>query len=188
MSTAIKIQYKNYRGEIGWREIVPISVYFGSTEFHPEPQWLMLAMDVDKNANRDFALKDIISWNEKVSSDSEFALINKFEDHYFKRIKGAYIHPDLAGLLEINEETKLKISNIKDKHRNSNEYKMCFEYFKLRQPEIDGLKWHYNQLKSSFIGEVAEQLKNHPTAVSYCCSLRMEIEELKEKIDKKQEV
>lgn len=59
---AIKIVYRNHRGEVGTRRIKPITIWFGSSQWHPEPQWLMEAMDLEKNVVRDFALKDITSW------------------------------------------------------------------------------------------------------------------------------
>jgi predicted DNA-binding transcriptional regulator YafY len=42
------------------RMVYPRQVYFGSTEFHPEPQWLMEAFDEEKQAIRCFAMRDII--------------------------------------------------------------------------------------------------------------------------------
>jgi hypothetical protein len=54
----VKLTYTNYRGETAERTIIPKSIRFGSTEWHPEPQWLLLALDVEKNADREFALKD----------------------------------------------------------------------------------------------------------------------------------
>lgn len=58
----VSIVYTNYRGETATRTIVPESVYFGSTDWHPEKQWLLRAYDVEKQAYRDFAMKDIASW------------------------------------------------------------------------------------------------------------------------------
>ncbi|OCC05084.1 hypothetical protein BA190_09215 [Labrys sp. WJW] len=55
---AITFTYMNWRGEVGERNAVPISIHYGATEWHPEPQWLMRAFDLDKQAERDFALKD----------------------------------------------------------------------------------------------------------------------------------
>lgn len=55
----MKIRYTNYKGETADRSIVPARVYFGSTQWHPEPQWLLEAFDVDKNEIRTFAFKDI---------------------------------------------------------------------------------------------------------------------------------
>lgn len=56
----LRFLYKNYRGEIGLREVaVPIVARFGSTEWHPEPQWLVHAIDVEKGLPREFALRDM---------------------------------------------------------------------------------------------------------------------------------
>ena len=54
----VRITYRNYRGETAQRVITPQRVWFGSTEWHPEPQWPMAAFDHEKQANRDFAIKD----------------------------------------------------------------------------------------------------------------------------------
>lgn len=54
----VTLIYTNYRGEMSERTITPQRVWYGSTEWHPEPQWLITAFDHEKQANRDFALKD----------------------------------------------------------------------------------------------------------------------------------
>ncbi|MFK4706133.1 putative DNA-binding transcriptional regulator YafY [Roseateles asaccharophilus] len=59
LSTAVRIDYTNFRGERGIRRIVPLEVLHGSNDFHPEPQWLLRAFDVEKNAERTFAMRDI---------------------------------------------------------------------------------------------------------------------------------
>lgn len=58
----IQIRYKNYKGIISIRKIYPDKVWYGSTEFHPEPQFLLCAYDVDKNDYRNFALSDILEY------------------------------------------------------------------------------------------------------------------------------
>lgn len=68
--------YRNWRGEVGTRHVRPISVRYGSTEWHPEPQWLLLAHDLDKDAEREFAMRDIgaapagepVAWRVRVAS------------------------------------------------------------------------------------------------------------------------
>lgn len=55
---AVRFRYRNWRGEESIRTAVPISIDFGTTEYHPEPQWIMSAYDEDKQAHRDFALAD----------------------------------------------------------------------------------------------------------------------------------
>jgi hypothetical protein len=51
--------YRNWRGEVGERKVIPRYVHHGATEWHPEPQYLLRAFDLDKQADRDFAVKDI---------------------------------------------------------------------------------------------------------------------------------
>ena len=58
LDTPICMTYRNYRGEIAERCIIPDRVRFGSTDWHPEPGWLLHAFDTDKGAFRDFALAD----------------------------------------------------------------------------------------------------------------------------------
>lgn len=58
-ATPVEIGYTNWRGEYGRRRIIPLQVWFGATDWHPEPQWLLRAIDADRNAERDFAIKDI---------------------------------------------------------------------------------------------------------------------------------
>jgi hypothetical protein len=52
-------RYKNYRGEVSERTVRPIRVYHGATEWHPAPQWLLEAFDMEKDAVRAFAMADI---------------------------------------------------------------------------------------------------------------------------------
>lgn len=55
---AIAFRYTNWRGETANRTGLPAFIFWGASEWHPEPQWLMRALDVDKGEPRDFALKD----------------------------------------------------------------------------------------------------------------------------------
>lgn len=58
----VEIDYVNWRGERALRRIVPLELWFGSSEYHPDEQWLLKAWDEDKNAERDFALSGIKGW------------------------------------------------------------------------------------------------------------------------------
>ena len=58
----ISICYTNYRGETSIRQIIPLKIWFGKTDWHPQEQWLLDAIDVEKNAERSFAIKDIKAW------------------------------------------------------------------------------------------------------------------------------
>lgn len=57
----IHFTYRNYRGEVGRRRVRAhdIHVSFGATHYHPEPQIIFRAFDLDKEAVREFALKDM---------------------------------------------------------------------------------------------------------------------------------
>jgi len=56
------IVYTNWRGETAERTIKPLKIWFGATEWHKEAQWLLKAVDIEKDAERDLALKDVQSW------------------------------------------------------------------------------------------------------------------------------
>lgn len=60
----VKVTYKNHKGETSVRRIIPHSnsIFYGSNEWHKEPQWLLWCWDMDKSADRTFAMKDISSW------------------------------------------------------------------------------------------------------------------------------
>lgn len=51
--------YRNFRGEVAERRVRPISVVFGKNDWHPVPQWLLVAHDLDKDAVRNFAMRDM---------------------------------------------------------------------------------------------------------------------------------
>lgn len=55
----LRFLYRNWRGETRERSAIPIGFRFGSTQWHPEPQWLMLARDTEKSAMREFAVRDM---------------------------------------------------------------------------------------------------------------------------------
>lgn len=58
----LTFMYTNWRGEIAKRRAIPMRTYWGSTDWHPEPQWLMEAFDTDKKAVRVFAMSDMSSY------------------------------------------------------------------------------------------------------------------------------
>lgn len=62
--TPLKFRYKNWKGETREREVQPIKIWFEKTEFHPNEQWFLKALDIERNPptggeERDFALRDI---------------------------------------------------------------------------------------------------------------------------------
>lgn len=60
--TVVKIHYTNWQGVTSERLIVPEDMVFDENEYHKGTQWLLQGFDLDKQAGRTFAMKDIHSW------------------------------------------------------------------------------------------------------------------------------
>lgn len=53
-------RYTNYKGETAYRKVQVNNIFYGTAEpWHPEPQWLMNAVDLDKREDRVFAMRDM---------------------------------------------------------------------------------------------------------------------------------
>jgi hypothetical protein len=60
---AVRFTYTNWRGEVAERHVIPLQLDFKATDWHPEPQWVIHAKDLDKGGElRTFAVKDITNW------------------------------------------------------------------------------------------------------------------------------
>ncbi len=55
--------YRNHRGEVSKRQMIPRALVWGATEWHPEPQWLIRGWDIEKDAVRHYALNDMSGKN-----------------------------------------------------------------------------------------------------------------------------
>lgn len=78
----LEFGYTNYRGVYGLRHAMPIKLEFGSDQYHPDPQWLMTAIDVDKSAYRRFAVNDMMmakAIRDRNRFDAQLALAAEFE-------------------------------------------------------------------------------------------------------------
>lgn len=53
--------YRNWKGEIRERRVVPINIEFTSDHYHQPVQWIMHAIDVDKGARRSFAFRNMLT-------------------------------------------------------------------------------------------------------------------------------
>lgn len=51
--------YKNWKGVVRERQVIPIQFWTGSTEWHKDEQRLMKALDLDDMTVKDFAISDI---------------------------------------------------------------------------------------------------------------------------------
>jgi hypothetical protein len=66
---AVLVVYRNYRGETATRSILPQRLWFGSTEWHPEPQGLLDAVDTERHEERSFAFRDILTFDCSATAD-----------------------------------------------------------------------------------------------------------------------
>jgi len=62
MPKALKFEYKNWENKIAVRTVKPIKIWYGKTEWHSENQWFLKALDLDKNEERDFSIRDILEF------------------------------------------------------------------------------------------------------------------------------
>lgn len=58
----MKFMYLNHRGVLSLRQVIRPQFFFGVTEYYPEEQWYVLALDLDRKAARTFAVKNIKSY------------------------------------------------------------------------------------------------------------------------------
>jgi predicted DNA-binding transcriptional regulator YafY len=65
------IDYTNWRGERAERRIIPFAVVFENNEWHPNTQWLLEALDVEKREMRTFALSNIHAWRAAAEQSAE---------------------------------------------------------------------------------------------------------------------
>jgi hypothetical protein len=59
----IEFTYTNYKGKVGQRKAQVLRFYYAANEYHPEPQFILAAIDLDKGEPRGFAVKDISNLN-----------------------------------------------------------------------------------------------------------------------------
>ena len=67
--THVTIKYTNHRGETQDRNIRPQNIEYGVSQWHRKPQWILHAWDIDKNAQRSFAMVDIQQWTPHIEED-----------------------------------------------------------------------------------------------------------------------
>ena len=53
--------YRNRRGEVSIRKVKLICLWFGSSQWYPDDQWFLKVWDLEKDAERDFALSGFVS-------------------------------------------------------------------------------------------------------------------------------
>ncbi|AUG88391.1 hypothetical protein PQC39_gp027 [Vibrio phage Vp_R1] len=58
----LRFVYKNYKGEYSERRVIPIKLeYQENNEYHGNG-WILVALDLDKNSEREFLVTDIVTF------------------------------------------------------------------------------------------------------------------------------
>lgn len=63
-SQIVWIDYTNWRNVRHRRRVMPRRIEFTSTQWHIEPQWILVALDIEKADERNFAMKNIHAWSD----------------------------------------------------------------------------------------------------------------------------
>lgn len=62
LSSVVTFRYRNWRGSIGVRRVIPIDITFANYPHHSGgQQWFLNGYCIDKRARRSFAIEDILS-------------------------------------------------------------------------------------------------------------------------------
>lgn len=63
MTVIINIDYTNHRGIREIRQIIPVRIWHGTSQYHNGEQWFLEAIAVDRNhTKREYAMKSIHRW------------------------------------------------------------------------------------------------------------------------------
>lgn len=57
-TNALIFTYRNHSGDVAERHVIPIKTWYGTTEWHKKPTWLLQAYDLDRGALRDFDMRE----------------------------------------------------------------------------------------------------------------------------------
>lgn len=63
MSQPVTFTYRNWRGEVSERLVLPLDMTFDDNPYHSGPQWFLNGLDIARfmPARRSFAVEDILS-------------------------------------------------------------------------------------------------------------------------------
>ncbi len=111
MNHHVIIDVTNHRGERAERIVIPHpddALRWGSTEYHKEPQWLLEAYDVTKEAPRTFAMKNVHGWRPNQMTEDNTPVLaaaaklqDKLKDCYWP--DGGFLQSVGVGLVEDKE-------------------------------------------------------------------------------------
>jgi hypothetical protein len=81
-SNVVIIDYTNWKGVRRLRKILPMSILYASSQYHPGEQWLLEAMDLEEDSStvpiKTFSLKDIHSWTHESVDENKGHVTDKW--------------------------------------------------------------------------------------------------------------
>ena len=67
--------YVNFKGKDGYMNLKPLEVVYAGTEWNSNEQWLLRALNTDRNIIKDYPLKDVLWWK---CTDKKCTMMCKF--------------------------------------------------------------------------------------------------------------
>jgi hypothetical protein len=67
----VTIEYTNWRGERRRRQIIPMSIDFRLSAYHPGTQWILTALDPEDDLVKDFAMNGLHGWDGEKIKEGE---------------------------------------------------------------------------------------------------------------------
>lgn len=69
MGLTTYILYKNHKGELAWRKVYVLSLFIqADNPYHPGIQHFVKVYDIEKKAERDFAMTGVRKWQYEAPS------------------------------------------------------------------------------------------------------------------------
>ena len=59
-ASLVRFRYRNHKGIEEIRTVRPIRIWFGSSAWHPDSQWLLEGFDLERMQTRDYAMSGIL--------------------------------------------------------------------------------------------------------------------------------
>lgn len=70
----VTFDYQNWRGENAERSAQLLRMYYGKNDFHPKTQWIVVGLDLVKDEERHYSLKDmenVVPYVEETEEENE---------------------------------------------------------------------------------------------------------------------
>lgn len=112
IGSTIVFTYTNWQGKTSNRRVKVKKFVFGSTEYHPQPQMLMVAHDLDKDTERTFAIAEITNLSiprppkPDIKDDIDYGkMLKEF------RVKAGMTQEDMADHLHLSQNLVSRMEN-----------------------------------------------------------------------------